>query len=74
MKILAFTVRVECDECHGAKRVRRYRSDREDPNGETVDCHVCNGLGHVEAVVPFDEFAKLVRGMAALDRGKTVSR
>lgn len=69
MRIVAFTVRVECPACEGKKRLRLKV---DDPNGELVDCALCQGLGHVEAVAPFDDFAKLIRGMAALDRGLTL--
>lgn len=71
MKILAFTIRVECTHCDGKKRMRKFPDDK---NGEMIDCWWCNGLGHIEAVSPFDDVVKLVQGLARVEAEKLLQR
>ena len=61
-KILYFCVLVECDHCKGKKHVPGGQREY----GELVPCPLCHGQGHVPGVATFEEFAKLMQGIASL--------
>ena len=63
-KVVGVMVRLECENCHGNRRVpggqRTY--------GETVDCPVCHGRGTVEGMEPWPPAApEAARSLSAED-------
>lgn len=68
MSVLEVVVRVGCEVCRGAKRVRRYAKD--DPNGETIDCAGCRGRGTVESTVTLFQLSEMLKGSAVTVKGK----
>lgn len=62
MKIVSFVVRIECPGCKGAKQVPGGQREY----GELVWCQRCNGDGSILGQVSFDDFAKLIEGVAKL--------
>ncbi len=64
MKIIAFTVRVECPSCKGEKHVPGGQREY----GELLNCPYCSGRGHVEGYSSYADFAKLIEGVVRLSR------
>lgn len=60
MKIVAFVVKLECGNCNGKKSVPGGQREY----GELIDCPLCKGTGLVDGHVRFEDFAKLIHGLA----------
>ena len=62
MKIVSLVVRIHCINCDGKGSVPGGQREY----GELVECPVCSGRGTVAGEVAFEDFEKLIRGIAAL--------
>lgn len=60
MKIISFVVKLHCEHCDGTGRVPGGQREY----GELVGCLYCKGYGTVAGEVPFEDFAKLIQGIA----------
>lgn len=59
MKIRAFLVLVECDNCEGKKKVPGGQREY----GELVPCSNCDGKGTMKGHVLYEDFARLFDGL-----------
>jgi len=62
VKIVSLVVRLHCINCDAKGSVRGVQQQY----GELVECPVCSGRGTVAGEVAFEDFEKLIRGIAAL--------
>lgn len=60
--VVSFVVRLHCEACDGKKRV----PGGEILYGELVNCATCGGKGTIPGTVAFEDFVKLLKGMASL--------
>ncbi len=61
MKIVSLVVRLECDFCHCTGSVPGGQREY----GELVACPRCHGKQTIPGEVLWDDFEKLIRGLAA---------